>query len=114
MSIQYRPYAGLAPSASDNAYILALVPIEGNNLAAITSAGELLVVDRQDLTTAKLFTYRDVPNGVNCLTAGDPHGQTLLCSGVDGTIVTFDVRSQKRVSSFKLGILSTSCEGVLC
>lgn len=109
----YQPFAGVAPSRSDNAYIYALVPAVGNALAAITSVSELLIVDRQDLSANQSIFFEGAPDGTNCLVRGDNEGQTLLCSGTDGTVATFDVRSQKRVAHFKIdrAVFALACRG---
>lgn len=110
MPMVYEPYAGIAPSKDASAYVLALVPTTANGLAAITSANELFVVDRQNLASAQVKLFDAAPDGISCLVPGDPEGQTLLCSGTDGTVATFDVRSHSRVSDFKIGkAWSCSC-----
>jgi len=100
----YQPYAGIAPSRDDNAYILALVPTIANGLAAITSANELFIVDR-NLASAQSRSLDNAPNGTNCLVSGDFQGQTVLCSGTNGNVATFDVRSQREVSRIEIGRL---------
>lgn len=99
----YQSFASVAPSRADNAYIFDLVQTFGNGLAAITSADELLVVDRQNLSTSQPILFSGTPAGTNCLVSGDESGQSLLCSGTDGNVATFDVRSQKKTSHFKIG-----------
>lgn len=109
----YQPYAALRPSRDDSAYILTLVPAMADSLAAITSANELLVVDRQNLSSAQTSFFDGALDGSNCLVAGDPHGQTLLCSSIYGTVATFDVRTQRKVSYFNLGMVhSRPCHGL--
>lgn len=111
MSMLCEPLASIAPSKSDSAYILELVPTIGNGLAAITSASELLAVDRQDFSSTQIITFQGAPEGTNCLISGDVHGQNLLCSGTDGVVAIFDVRSQKRVSHFKIGSFDSDVHG---
>lgn len=103
MSRTYQSFASIAPSRADNAYIFALVQTFGNGLATITSADELLVVDRQNLSTSQSILFSGTPAGTNCLVSGDDSGQSLLCSGTDGNVAFFDVRSQKKTSHFKTG-----------
>lgn len=103
MSRAYQSFASIAPSRTDNAYIFALVQTVGNGLAAITSADELLVVDQQNLSSNNTISFSGAPTGVNCLVSGDDSGQSLLCSGTDGNVTTFDVRSQKKTSNFRIG-----------
>lgn len=99
----YQSFASIAPSRADNAYIFALVPTIGNGLAAITSADELIVVDRQNLSTSQTISFDGIPTGTNCLISGDDSGQSLLCSGTDGNVTTFDVRSHKKSSNIRIG-----------
>lgn len=99
----YRSFAGVAPSRTDNAYIYNLVPTDQDGLAAITSANELVIVDRHRLAADHVIHCTGIPNGSSCLVLGDDKGQTLCCAGSDGTVATIDVRTQMSVSSFKTG-----------
>lgn len=103
MATLYAPYAGFAPSRDDSAYILALVPTIANGLAAITSANELFVIDRQNLASTQTRLFDGTPDGINCLVPADAAGQTLLCSGSSGTVAIFDVRLQSKIADFKIG-----------
>lgn len=103
MSASYRPIAETAPSQSANSYIYALKPTFGHGLAAITSADELIVLDRQNLAAGCKLRFDDTPRGVNCLEPLDETGQSLVCSGQDGTIVVYDLRTQRRVGQFQIG-----------
>lgn len=103
MSRLYQSYASTSPSKVDNAYILSLVETTGEGLAAITSASELLVIDRQILAAQATF-LQGAPSNTNCLIRNDAQGQSVICSGLDGSVATFDVRSQKKVSQFQIGV----------
>lgn len=98
--------ASIAPSRTENAYILALASTPANGLAAITSASELLIADRQNLHKDPIRLQQGVPRGTNCLIAGE--GSSLLCSGTDGSVAVFDVRTQDQVSGFQIGITTTA------
>jgi len=104
MAHTYQSYASTSHSKIDNAYILSLVATFGNGLAAITSSDELFVVDRQNLASAQTVLFKDTPTGISCLVSGDVQGQSLICSGTDGVIATYDLRSQSRISQFKIGM----------
>lgn len=108
MSQAYQPYAAVAPSRANNAYIYQLVQTVGNGLAAITSEDEVIVVDRESLSANQTIFFDRPPAGTNCLVSGDATGQILICSGTDGHVVTYDVRSQRRVSQFSSGLFRTA------
>ena len=97
----YQPAATCSPSAKVDSYIYSIVPTSSNGLATITSADELVLLDRATLQNVSAFD--SVPTGVTCLQQGDKDCHTLLCSGRDGFVATFDVRSKERISQFKLG-----------
>ncbi|KAK5082145.1 hypothetical protein LTR05_007288 [Lithohypha guttulata] len=101
MSAKYQSYAAIAPSQTDNAYIFALVPTIENGLAAITSASELLLVNRENLSSSQVVRIQGAPSGTNCLALGDDQGSSVLCSGTDGTVTAFDLRSQNKAFEFK-------------
>ena len=112
MSAKYQPYAAIAPSETDNAYIFALVPTVENGLAAITSASELLLVNRENLSSSQVVRIQGAPSGTNCLALGDDQGSSVLCSGTDGTVTAFDLRSQNKAFEFKIGI--RFCNALSC
>ncbi len=97
----YQPAATCSPSVKADSYIYSIVPTSSNGLAAITSADELVLLDRA--TLQKVSAFNGVPTGVTCLQQGDKGGHILLCSGRDGSVASFDVRSKAMVSQFKLG-----------
>jgi hypothetical protein len=92
--------ASCAPSQKPDSYIYALAPIASNGIAAITSADELLLLDRQNLQTATPLYFSDVPTGVTCMVPSDAEGTSIICAGRDGVIATFDTRSQKKTAQF--------------
>lgn len=108
---QYLSFGSVAPSQSTDAYIFQLVQTVGNGLAAITSADELVVVDRQNLSPSQTILFENVPIGANCLVSGDVSGQSLICSGTDGQVVIWDVRSRTKASHFRLGSLGLGNAG---
>lgn len=99
----YQSFAGVAPSKTDNAYIYNFVPVFQDGLAAITSANEVVIVDRSRLADDHTIYCTGIPTGSTYLVLGDDKGQTLCCAGTDGTVATIDVRTQKCVSTFKTG-----------
>lgn len=103
MSKIYRSLASCSPSEQANSYIYAIVPIAGSGLAAITSANELVLLDRQNLSNSPVLRLSDVPRNVNCLVPADGEGNLILCSGGDGSAATYDVRSRSRVGHIKTG-----------
>lgn len=111
MSRTYQSFASVAPSRAVNAYILQLVQTFANGLAAITSADELIVVDRQNLSASQAISFSGTPTGTNCLVSADASGQSLLCSGTDGNVATYDIRSQKRTAQFHIGLISPASVG---
>jgi|SRR5271154_5401206 len=103
MSKVWRQVAACSPSQQTGTYIYTITPTVDGGLAAISSADELFLLDRQNLATTPSSRFSDVPAGVTCLTAIDEAGSGLLCAGRDGVVAAYDVRSQKQVSHFKLG-----------
>lgn len=103
---RFSPFASLAPSRTSDTYITSIVPTAGNGLAAITSAvGETLLIDRESLASTSIIRLEGSARFLTCLTRGDAEGQSIVCSDANGVVATFDVRSQKEVSKFKLGKL---------
>lgn len=95
--------ASCSPSAKDDSFIYSLTPTSSNGLATLTSADELVLLDRSNLHGISAFT--DVPTGVTCLQPGDKEGNVVICSGRDGTVAIFDVRTKTKTSQFKLGAI---------
>lgn len=103
MSRSFVLSGNIEPSRTESAYILALALTYGNGLAAITSANELLIADRQKLNNDPIRFQQDVPSGTSCLISAQDNGQTILCSGTDGSVAMFDIRTQSKVSGFQIG-----------
>lgn len=105
---RFQSFANLAPSRSSDAYITSIIPIAGNGLAAITSVvGETLLIDRENLAPSGIIRLEESLRFLTCLTQGDSQGQAIICSDTNGTVATFDIRTQKKVSSFKLGMMQS-------
>jgi hypothetical protein len=101
--------ASCTPSQTPDSYIYALAPVASNGIAAITSADELLLLDRQSLQTASPLYFSDVPAGVTCMVTSNAEGSSIICAGRDGVIATFDTRSQKRTAQFNQGKDGLDC-----
>lgn len=93
--------ASCAPSRRGGSYIYALAPIASTGIAAITSADELLLLDRQTLQAESAVHFADVPAGVTCMVLPELEGTSIICAGRDGVIAIFDMRSQKRIVHFR-------------
>ena len=102
----FRPIATCSPSSTNDSYIYSIVPTSNNGLAVISSSDELVLLDRAGLRPIVSLGIPEVPAGVTCLQPGDQTGSVILCAGRDGSVATFDVRFQTRVSSIKLGMYS--------
>ncbi|KIW87335.1 uncharacterized protein Z519_11971 [Cladophialophora bantiana CBS 173.52] len=97
----YQQLASCAPSQHEDVYILAIAPVAGRGLAAITSADELLLLNTDDLAGSNPVGLQGVPRGLSSLAVED-QGTTLICAGNDGTVAIFDIRTQSSVAQFKL------------
>jgi hypothetical protein len=104
MSKVFRQVEACTPSRQAETYIYSITPVVGGGLAAISSADELLILDRQKLTSGPYSWLSGVPTGVTCLTPTDEAGNAVLCAGRDGVVAAFDLRSRARVAQFKLGV----------
>ncbi|KAH0845514.1 WD domain protein [Fonsecaea pedrosoi] len=96
----YQPLASCAPSTHEDVYIFAIAPVAGRGLAAITSADELLLLDRDNLAVSNPVGIQGVPHRLSSLVV-DEQGTSLICAGDDGTVAIFDVRTQSSVAHFK-------------
>jgi hypothetical protein len=94
--------ASTSPSHVHGSYIYSVLPVAGNRLASITSADELLFLDRARLATVSRH-HDDVPRSVSCMTGCDNAENVVVCAGGDGVVAMFDVRNDQRVSHFKIG-----------
>ena len=100
----FRPIATCSPSSVDSSYIYSIVSTSNNGLAVISSSDELILLDRASLRQAFSVGVPQVPKGVTCLQPCNNNGNIVSCAGRDGAVVSFDVRSQTRVSNVKLGM----------
>ncbi|KIW28292.1 uncharacterized protein PV07_07968 [Cladophialophora immunda] len=96
----YQQLASCAPSKNEDVYIFAIAPVAGRGLAAITSADELLLLNRDDLAVSNPVGIQGVPHGLSSLAVED-QGTTVICAGNDGTVAVFDIRTQSSVAHFK-------------
>ena len=97
--------AACSPCAEEYTYIYSIIPVLDASLAAITSADELLVLDRRTLQTTSSPRVSDVLTGVTRLVLGDSD-RNVVCAARDGSVATFDLRSGRYISKFKMGGLS--------
>ena len=102
MSRIYQQVAVCAPSQHADVYIFAIAPITNRGLAAITSADELLFLDRDGLDKANVSRLRTVPSGITSLVSAD-QGQTVICGGSDGKLAVFDLRAESGIAHYSSG-----------
>ena len=103
MTELFRLLATCSPSSANDSYIYSIIPTSNNSLAIISSADELLVLDRASFRTVLSFESPTVSRGVTCLQPGDQAGNVVICGGRDGSIVALDLRSRSTVANIKLG-----------
>ena len=102
MAQAYQQLAGCAPSRCEDVYIYAIAPIANRGLAAITSADELLLLDRDSLQPIDAARFQGLPRGLTSLAVVD-EGTTAICAGGDGVVAFFDLRTGSRVAHFNSG-----------
>ena len=102
MALRFREYAICKPSQQSDAYITTIVPTISDGLAAITSANELILVNRANLQAGEVLCFSNVPAALTCLVVASD-GSRVTCASSDGTVATFDVRSRARVAQFNVG-----------
>lgn len=107
MITPFRQSAVCTPSAVSGSYVYSIIPASDRSLVALTSADELFLLDRETLRKDSSQRFSDVPKGATCIVSGYNDRNLVICAGRDGCIVTFDVRSQKKASQFKLGKFNT-------
>lgn len=100
----YHQLASCAPSQHEDVYIFATTPVTDRALAAITSADELLILNRDRLSSSDVVRVPNVPKRLTSLVVSD-EGTTVICAGGDGVVAVFDVRTQSRVAQLMTGIL---------
>lgn len=103
----FREVASQYPSRVAGSYLYSILPIVGQKLAALTSADELLLIDKSRLELVSQY-HDDVPAPVACMTGCDSAEESIICAGRDGTVAIFDLRTRGRASHFKIGQPSPS------
>ena len=109
MSQTYQQLDGCAPSRQEDVYIFAIAPAANRGLAAITSADELLLLNRASLSTFDAARFQSVPHGVTSLAVAD-QGTAAICAGSDGTVAVFDLRTGSSIAHFNSG----RCDWYIC
>ena len=94
--------AGCAPSQHKDVYIFTVAPAANHGLAAITSADELILLDRDSLSSDQVSRILNVSHGTSSLVVTD-QGQTAICGGSDGTLTLFDLRVGSLIARFNHG-----------
>jgi hypothetical protein len=103
----FREAASSSPSQAPGSYVYSILPTIGDRLATLTSADELLVLDKTDLQSVSRL-HHEVPKSVSCMTGSENAEQTVVCAGGDGVVAVFDLRTERRVFHFQTGQLSQS------
>jgi hypothetical protein len=99
---QFQETLSSSPSRSPGSFIYSVLPIAGDGLAVLTSADELLFLDKAGLEVKVRF-HDDVPSPVSCMADCENAKNNVICAGADGEVAMFDVRSEKRIFRFKIG-----------
>jgi hypothetical protein len=99
----YQRVARCAPSRHQDVYVFAIAPIAHRGLAAITSADEVILLDRGTLTEVASPKVPDAPRGLASFAVAD-EGQTLVCAGQEGTVAAFDLRTGASIAHYRAGI----------
>src|ERR1700761_2612557 len=99
----YQQLARCAPSQHEDVYVFAIAPVANRGLAAITSADELLLLNRDSLGDSDSVKLQGAPVGLNSLVVTD-QGTTAICAGIDGAVAVFDLRTGSRVAQFQSGM----------
>jgi len=102
MAELFREIASARPSQVSGSYIYALLPIAGEGLAVTTSGDELLFLHKGSLRTLSRH-HDDVPKLVSCMAGCADAENVVICGGGDGVVALFDVRTDQRISHFKIG-----------
>jgi hypothetical protein len=98
----FREIASAHPSQISGSYIYSILPVAGEGLAAITSGDELLFLHKSGLRTLSRH-HDDVPKLVSCMVGCEDAENVVICGGGEGLVALFDVRTDQRVSQFKIG-----------
>jgi len=105
----YQQLASCAPSRHEDVYVFAIAPVANRGLAAITSADELLLLNRDSLSALGVASFQGVPHGVTSLVVAD-QGTTAICAGSDGIVAFFDLRIESSIAHFNSG----RCDWQIC
>ncbi|KIW69345.1 hypothetical protein PV04_05226 [Phialophora macrospora] len=97
----YRQIAACAPSRREDVYVFAIAPVADRGLAAITSADELLLVNRDSLDRSTIGRLQGAPSGLTSLVVAD-QGTAVICAGDDGAVTVFDLRTGSKTVQFGL------------
>jgi hypothetical protein len=103
MPTLFRECASIPTSQVPGSYIYSILPLAGQKLAALTSADELVLIDKTSLDPLGRHDDDVVPRSVTCMTQHDNSEHSVVCAGGDGTVAVFDMRARGRVSYFKTG-----------
>lgn len=73
----FREVASQYPSRVAGSYLYSILPIVGQKLAALTSADELLLIDKSRLELVSQY-HDDVPAPVACMTGCDSAEESII------------------------------------
>jgi hypothetical protein len=93
----YTQSQSCTPSTAVDPYIVKILRVINNGIAAMSSADELLILDCSDFRPQLTAKLTDPGVDLTSL-AVDRTGQRLFCGGSEGVVSVFDIRTQKRIS----------------
>jgi hypothetical protein len=105
MARSFQSFASVGPSTEEGSYIYKIVSCASDNIAGITSADELFLVDASRLGGSRPLYFDAPPKRLTSLLSAND-GQLLVCAGGESVHI-YDARSFKLVSSFEAGLSST-------
>jgi hypothetical protein len=88
-----------SPSKRGDSYIYAIAPVSDDGLAAITSADEVVWLDRKTMQKVSEF---GLVGGITCLKKDNANKDRFFVASSTGEISTFDARLKGKSSSFKV------------
>ena len=97
----YRESLSCSPSQTPGNYVYSVLPAERDKLVALTSADELVLLDKSRLTVINR-NHDQIPRAVSCMTGCANAENLVICAGRDG-VVTLDLRTMAKVSHFGTG-----------
>jgi hypothetical protein len=104
--------ASCSPSQVEGSYIYSVLGIAGDRLAALSSADDILLLDPAGLKVTGRI-HDGVSRNASCMTNCENAKDIVICAGGDGVVALFDVRTERRASSFKLGWSSSQAAQLL-